>query len=85
MNIRESKEYLEFGYKIVRCPVCGKETLDNHFICPNCGWEYDGIEDENTPSASNGYVTINEYRNWLEAEIYSEEDEDWCCPARWEN
>ena len=44
MNIRESKEYLEFGYKIVRCPVCRNETLDNHFICPTCGWEYDGIE-----------------------------------------
>ena len=44
MNIRESKEYLEFGYKIVKCPVCGKENLDNHFICPTCNWEYDGIE-----------------------------------------
>ena len=44
MNIRESKEYLEFGYKIVKCPVCGEETLDNHFICPNCDWEYDGVE-----------------------------------------
>ena len=43
MNIRESKEYLEFGYNIVTCPICGKETLDNHFICPECNWEYDAV------------------------------------------
>lgn len=61
MNIRESKEYLEFGYKVVKCPVCGEETLDNHFICPNCDWEYDGIENENTWSSANGYP-IQEYR-----------------------
>ena len=38
---RTTEEYREFGYKIVNCPVCGKETLDDYFICPTCGWEYD--------------------------------------------
>ena len=61
INLRESKEYLEFGYKIIRCPICRHETLDNHFICPTCNWEYDGIEDENTWSDTNGYP-IREYR-----------------------
>lgn len=62
MNIRESKEYLEFGYKIVKCPVCGNETLDNHFICPTCNWEYDGTFLPYIPSKVNEGLTIKEYR-----------------------
>ena len=63
MNIRESKEYLEFGYKIVRCPICRHETLDNHFICPTCNWEYDEsvVDNDSFYSESNGY-SINEYK-----------------------
>lgn len=83
--IRESKEYLEFGYNIIKCPVCGNETLDNHYICPTCGWEYDGITEKDIPSSSNGQVTINEYLDWLETVMYGEQDEDWCYPVRWEN
>ena len=41
MNIRETREFLEFGFNVVICPVCGEETLDNNFICPHCGWEHD--------------------------------------------
>ena len=37
-DLRTTKEYRELGFKIVTCPVCGKETLDNYFICPTCGW-----------------------------------------------
>ena len=57
INLRESKEYLEFGYKIIRCPVCGKETLDNHFICPTCNWEYD---DEVEFKTGDEYSTAND-------------------------
>lgn len=63
MNIRESKEYLEFGYKVIRCPICRKETLDNHFICPTCNWEYDEsvVDNESFYSEANGY-SIKEYK-----------------------
>ena len=37
-NLRETVEYKEFGYSVITCPVCGKETLNNHYICPDCGW-----------------------------------------------
>lgn len=65
MNIKTSREYLEFGFNIVRCPACGQETLDNHFLCPYCNWEYDGDIDENTPSASNSGFTPHEYLEYL--------------------
>lgn len=58
---RTTEEYREFGYKIVNCPVCGKETLDDYFICPTCGWEYDGTTDENEYSSCNK-ATIADYR-----------------------
>ena len=58
---RTTEEYREFGYKIVNCPVCGKETLDDYFICPTCGWEYDGVTDDNEYSDCNG-ATPAEYR-----------------------
>ena len=58
---RTTEEFREFGYKIVNCPVCGKETLDDYFICPNCGWEYDGTVEENEYSSCNK-ATIAGYR-----------------------
>ena len=61
-DVRTTREYLEFGYRTVNCPVCGKLTLDNHYICPGCGWEYDGTEDPQAYSSANG-TTILEYRN----------------------
>ena len=61
MIIRDTVEYKEFGFNVVKCPVCGEETLDSHFICPHCGWEYDGTLDENVVSISN-QSTIKEFR-----------------------
>ena len=61
MNIRETIEYKEFGFNVVKCPICGEETLDNNFICPHCEWEYDGTIDENVVSISN-QSTIKEFR-----------------------
>ena len=63
-NLRETVEYKEFGYSVITCPVCGKETLNNHYICPHCGWEYDGITDEYTYSPTNT-ATIREYKESL--------------------
>lgn len=57
-----TREYREFGFKIVKCPVCGRETLDNYWICQNCGWEYDGTTEENEYSSCNE-ATLAQYRN----------------------
>ena len=53
LDLRTTREYLEMGYKIVNCPVCGSQTLDSHWICRNCGWEYDGIIDRTNYSPCN--------------------------------
>ena len=47
--------------QLLKCPVCGKETLDDYFICPTCGWEYDGTVEENEYSSCNK-ATIADYR-----------------------
>ena len=58
---RTTRECRELGFKIVICPVCGKETLDDYFICPSCGWEYDGNAEENKYSSCNK-ATAADYR-----------------------
>ena len=60
-DLRATREHLELGYKIVKCPVCGKETLDSRWICGRCGWEYDGITEENEYSSCNK-ATVAQYR-----------------------
>ena len=52
-DLRQTPEYREFGFQIVVCPNCGMETLDSHWICTNCGWEYDGAEGERKASPCN--------------------------------
>lgn len=61
IDLRATQEYREFDFRIVKCPVCGQETLDSYWICRNCGWEYDGTTEENEYSSCNK-ATIAEYR-----------------------
>lgn len=61
INLRETVEYKECGFQLVKCPVCGNETLDSYFICPCCNWEYDGKTQEDDYSSANG-MTVKEYR-----------------------
>ena len=51
-------------YVVILCPVCHHKTLDNHDICRNCGWEYDGF-DEDHVSAANG-ASLRAYREQYE-------------------
>lgn len=51
-------------YTEIICPVCGEKTLDNHWVCPTCLWEYDGLPEDH-PSAANG-MTMREYRKAYE-------------------
>ena len=60
-DLRATREYRELGFKIVNCPICGKETLDDYFICPTCGWEYNGNAQENEYSSCNK-ATATDYR-----------------------
>lgn len=59
-DLHHTPEYREFGFQIVKFPICGKETLDNHWICNHCKWEYDGVTDDNEYSDCNG-ATPAEY------------------------
>lgn len=61
IDLRATREYRELGFRIVQCPVCGKDTLDSWWICQSCGWEYDGTIDENAYSSCN-HETIADYR-----------------------
>lgn len=63
-DLRSTPEYRELGYQIVKCPVCGEETLDHYFICPTCGWEYDGTTEENEYSSCNR-TTIAAHRKTI--------------------
>ena len=49
-----------------RCPVCGHRTLQYRgcfMICPECGWEDEGVDDEDAESiGANGDYTIRQYR-----------------------
>ena len=47
-------------FTVILCPICENKTLDNHYICRHCGWEYDGFPDRHY-SAANG-ATLAEYR-----------------------
>lgn len=60
-ELRQTVEYRELGFRIVPCPVCGGETLDSHWICRQCGWEYDGTTDDNCYSSCN-QATVADYR-----------------------
>ena len=44
-DLRSTPDYATGLYSIVRCPVCGEETMDFFWVCENCYWEYDGTTD----------------------------------------
>ena len=61
--LMNSEEYQKYGFSIVDCPICGRKTLDNFWICCGCGWEYDIFinYDKDEESLCNG-TTPKEYR-----------------------
>ena len=60
-QLMETKEYKEYGFHIVKCPICGEDTLDNYWVCDHCGWEYDGTTKEEEFSEVNN-STIEHYK-----------------------
>lgn len=48
------------SHKII-CPICGKHTIDNYYICNECGWEQDDTLNLFTKSSCNG-MSILGYR-----------------------
>lgn len=70
-QLMETYEFKNCGYKIVKCPVCGNDTLDSYWICDNCGWEYDGTMDERIYSDCN-HTTIEQYREAIQKDSKNE-------------
>lgn len=64
----------EADYRIIPCPVCGSQTLDNHWICPVCGWEYDGLPEDHH-SAANG-ASLRDYRRRYENTLKKEKTDE---------
>lgn len=61
-QLKQTKEFREYGYTIVKCPICGEPTLDRFWICDNCGWEFDGAVFPEHYSSANK-CTVQEYQN----------------------
>ena len=61
-ELKQTKEFREYGYTIVKCPICGEPTLDRFWICDNCGWEFDGAVFPEHYSSANK-CTVLEYQN----------------------
>lgn len=69
IDLRDTAEYREDQFPIVICPICGGETLGMGWVCPRCGWEQDGSEEDSEFSGANG-MTVGAYRK-----IYQEKFE----------
>lgn len=58
------QEHIKQGHNLITCPCCNNETFDDYFICPHCGWEYDGTVEVDVYSSTNK-STIKSYVNNL--------------------
>lgn len=75
-QLMSTVEYKELGYNLVICPVCGKPTLDNHWVCSNCLWEYDGTTTLGYSSANKSTLSqykVSYFANLL-VDLYNYED-----------
>lgn len=59
-QLLNSDEVKLHGYKLVKCQACKSPTLDNYYICPTCGWEYDPVctRDHFSSAVNNGFSPI---------------------------
>ena len=80
-DLRSTPDYATGLYRIVRCPVCGEETMDCFWVCENCYWEYDGTTDPDAYSDVNR-MTLREYRNRFAAKR-RKEPESATRPTAW--
>lgn len=55
------RSVINYDYRIVRCPICGKYTLNSYHICENCGWEHEPMKNDYIESSAN-HMSIYEYR-----------------------
>ena len=55
-------------YTRVICPICKNETYDMYWICPVCGWEYDGAISDSDYSSANK-TTVLSYRESYEKSL----------------
>lgn len=50
------QSYIDNGYQVVRCPVCGNEAFDHWAICPHCAWEHDELLNNGYSYANGSYI-----------------------------
>lgn len=56
LNKATIEQYLNSGYSITKCPVCGNEAFDNWAICPHCKWEHDELMHKGYSCANHSYL-----------------------------
>lgn len=61
MTYAEYKNYHKF-FGVERCPICGKYTFDNGYVCRICKWEADGVLEDDDEYSHANRCSINEYR-----------------------
>lgn len=61
-SLKETPEYKSGRYDIVKCPICGHTTLDNHFICYRCQWEYDDSLVDDVDYSFCNHSSIKDYK-----------------------
>lgn len=47
--------------KHLKCPVCGRYTLGQDWIC-NCGWQQDFLLKSDDEYSDSNYCSVNEYK-----------------------
>lgn len=61
-NFRRLKNYL----RTMLCPICGDYRFQEHDdfdICPICGWENDGLQNDNPDYAGGAnWMSVNQAR-----------------------
>ena len=62
IDLKNTLEYKEYGFSIVKCPCCGEYTLDNYYVCPTCNWRYDRTYINDKYSEVN-HSTLKDFKN----------------------
>ena len=45
-----------------KCPICGKYTFGQDWICNRCGWQQDNLVYTDDEYSDSNYCSINEYK-----------------------
>ena len=63
IGVKDGKD-VGFDIPVVLCPACGGEVQALHGICPRCGWEYDGVKENDEFSSANNTMLGAYRKQW---------------------